>query len=166
MRFRSLARSCAAGAALALAALSTTALAHGDQHHTGEERGGPDMRPEWKGDRQQGFDPRIREWLGDCRRRISDRGATFDRLDRSHGRDACEAYLDNYHARYASGDHGYGYGYAQPMIMVPVMVPSQEPCVETVTTEYVDRPARRIIRRPAPRSDKRIRVAPDKRIPL
>ncbi|HYD29269.1 MAG TPA: glycine zipper 2TM domain-containing protein [Azospirillaceae bacterium] len=101
-------------------------------------------------------------------------GAAIDRAeDGAHDRDACEAYLDDYYADYGDGP-GYGYqaygypayGYAVPMVMVPVMVRSQKPCVETVVTEeYVTTPARRNIRR-MPRAGKRIRIAPDKRIPM
>lgn len=103
-------------------------------------------------------------------------GAAIDRAeDRRADRDACEAYLDDYYADHHGGReyghpaYGYGYpayGYAVPMVMVPVMVRSQKPCVETVVTEeYVTTPARRHIRR-APRPDKRVRIVPDKRIPL
>lgn len=113
-------------------------------------------------------------------------GAAIDKAeDRGRSRDECEAYLDDYYARYNGGGYAqpgygegyydqpsyrghpaYGYGYAAPMMMVPVMVQPQKPCVETVTTtQYVTRPARRTIRR-APRPDKRIRIAPDKRVPL
>ncbi len=103
-------------------------------------------------------------------------GAAIDRAEDRHAhRDACEAYLDDYYADYHDGTgyghppYGYGYpayGYAVPMVMVPVMVRSQKPCVETVVTEeYVTTPARRHIRR-TPRLDKRIRIAPDKRVPL
>lgn len=118
-------------------------------------------------------------------------GAVIDRAeDGRRNRDQCEAYLDDYYARgpgyaqggyaqggypqggaypgYAQGYPAYGYptyGYAGPMVMVPVMMPSQKPCVETVVTEeYVTRPARRVIPRRAP--DKRVRIAPDKRVPL
>lgn len=100
-------------------------------------------------------------------------GAAIDQAeDRGWGRDDCEAYLDDYYAGGPGYGHpgygaGYGYyGYAVPMVMVPVMIPGK-PCVETVTTtEYVTtRPARRYIPR-RPRPDKRIRIAPDKRIPL
>lgn len=93
-------------------------------------------------------------------------GAAIDKAeDRGRDRDDCEAFLDDYYARGPQGYPGHGYyGYAVPMVMVPVMLPGK-PCVETVTTtEYVSRPARRYI--PRPRPDKRIRVVPDKRIPL
>lgn len=120
------------------------------------------MRPEWKGDGYgYGLDPRVREdWLVDCRERVADYTADQGLGSRIDDGDACQAYLDNY---YAGGSYG-GYGYGQPMVMVPVMV--RKPCVETVTTDYVPAPARRVIPRRAPRPDKRIRVAPDKRIPL
>jgi hypothetical protein len=152
MRFRLFSRSCAAGAVLTLAALSAPAFAHDHRHHPGDMPYGPDMRPDWRGD-GQGYammDPRSRDmWLDDCHHRVAERGAPAE--------GACERALDDF---FASGP-GYGY---QPTIMVPVTIPGK-PCVETVTTSYA--PARRVIpRRPAPRPDKRIRIAPDKRIPV
>jgi len=115
-------------------------------------------------------------------------GAVIDKAeDSGRNRDECEAYLDDYYARYRAPNgqpyvqgpgYGYGYGYPaygysaggccnqQPMMMVPVMmVPVGKPeCTETVeyVTEYVPvrTPAKRIIR------DKRIKVVPDKRIKL
>lgn len=103
-------------------------------------------------------------------------GAAIDRAeDRNRPRDWCESYLDDYYARYAQpyGHPGYGqaygYAYAVPMMMVPVaqqVRPKQE-CREEVTYEYVDVPVRqRRIHRPAPRPvpDKRVRVAPSKRV--
>lgn len=107
-------------------------------------------------------------------------GAAIDKEeDRGRVRDDCEAYLDSYqpgphgHPGYAPG-HGYGYGYgypaaygyygyAVPMVMVPVMLPKQDCIEEEVIEEYVTVPARRHIRR-APARDKRIRIAPDKRV--
>ena len=115
-------------------------------------------------------------------------GAAIDRAeDRGRARDECETYLDDYYARYSQPvshgypGYGYGYGYVQqayapaggccgagvPMMMVPVMmVPRPAPeCTETVETVYENVPARRrIYRAPRPVPDKRIRVAPDKRI--
>lgn len=99
-------------------------------------------------------------------------GAAIDKAeDRGPARDDCEAFLDDYYAR---GGYGYGYGqpgYAVPMVMVPVMlVPRGQPeCKETVEYVYENVPARRTIRRAprrAPRHvpDKRIRIAPDKRV--
>lgn len=104
-------------------------------------------------------------------------GAAIDKAeDRGRDRDECETWLDDYYAGAAGYGHpgyapgyaqpGYGYGYygaGAPMVMVPVMMPGK-PCVETETVEYVTpRPARRVIPR---RPDKRIRIAPDKRVPL
>lgn len=107
-------------------------------------------------------------------------GAAIDRAeDRGRPRDWCESYLDDYYARYSQPQgHGYpghgqayGYAYAVPMMMVPAYQharPQQE-CREEVTYEYVDVPVRqrRIHRAPARVvPDKRIRVAPSKRVPL
>ena len=100
--------------------------------------------------------------------------------DNGRIRDECETYLDDYYARYSSASYGYGYpaagyGYGNagyvagngccqgaPMMMVPVrMMPRGEPkCTETV--EYVEMPVRTKARRIP---DKRVRIAPDKRIP-
>jgi hypothetical protein len=113
-------------------------------------------------------------------------GAAIDKAeDRGRAKDECEAYLDNYYASY-SGGQGYGHhGYAHqgqgyypayapangccqsgPMVMVPVMMmPRAEPeCTETVETVYEDVPVRRRVYRPRRAPDKRIRVAPDKRV--
>ena len=100
--------------------------------------------------------------------------------DRSRTRDECEAYLEDYEARYSHsgapgygyGQGGYGYGYpaygygggcCQPMMMVPVMMmPRAEPeCTETVEYVYEDvpvRPARRVV------PQKRVKFVPDKRV--
>lgn len=108
-------------------------------------------------------------------------GTVIDKAeDRGRNRDECEAYLDDYYARYTQpgyGYPGYGYGYpagygyaqggccmAQPMMMVPVMmVPVAQPkpeCKETVeyVTEWV--PARRHKR------VYRSKIVPDKRTKL
>lgn len=113
-------------------------------------------------------------------------GAVIDKAeDTGRNRDECEAYLDDYYARYnqqaaypggpAYGggypQQGYaapGYGYpaqgccmAQPMMMVPVQQ-AKPNCVETVEYVYEDvpvRPARRVIPR-------RSKVVPDKRVKL
>jgi uncharacterized protein YcfJ len=100
-------------------------------------------------------------------------GAAIDRAeDRGRERDWCETYLDDYYARYSQpaaygypGAAGQGYvqGYAVPMMMVPVQRTRACRCEEEVVE---DRPAphRRHIPRRAP--DKRIRVIPDKRVPI
>jgi len=109
-------------------------------------------------------------------------GAAIDKAeDRGRVRDQCETYLDDYYARanYARANPGYAYGYGYPggygggySYPAVAYVPAQQngccqparpqpDCVETVEYEYVDAPARRVIRR-AP--DKRVRVVPDKRI--
>ncbi len=99
-------------------------------------------------------------------------GVAIDRrIHRDRGRDYCEAYLN----AYSYGGHGQqGYAiHAMPMMLVPAVVQAQQaeqqPCTETVVTEeWVTEPTRptTIIRRIPPRSvpDKRIRLAPDKRI--
>lgn len=77
----------------------------------------------------------------------------------------CEDYLAN-HTPAAPG-YGYGYGYGQGMMMVPVMVPKKRNCqCQEVIEEIVEepRPIRRYI--PKPQPDKRIRLSPDKRVPL
>lgn len=110
-------------------------------------------------------------------------GTVIDKAeDRGKARDYCESYLDDYYARATQagygypgpGHHGHGapaygyapayYGYAVPMMMVPAPMQGHPHCKEVVTYEYVTVPARR---RHIPRAvpDKRIRLAPDKRIP-
>ena len=92
--------------------------------------------------------------------------------------DECEAWLAQYSQPaygYGYGQPGYGYGYpaygyayAVPMMMVPVAQQNRN-CREVVTYEYVDVPIRRrvIHRRPAPVvHDKRVRMVPDKRLPM
>lgn len=118
-------------------------------------------------------------------------GAAIDKAeDRGRNRDECEAYLDDYYARYERGGGypGYAAGYgapqgyypayrypaqgccmAQPMMMVPVAQPQQN-CTETVEYVYEDvpvRPARRVIpRRSKVVPDKRVKIVPDKRVPI
>lgn len=122
-------------------------------------------------------------------------GAAIDRAENARReRDECEAYLDDYYARYAQGGYpgyGYGYGYqpgyypatqgypaagccmAQPVMAVPVMmVPVIQPrphCTETVEYVYEDVPVRvrkRYIPRPARIvPDKRVKIVPEKVIP-
>lgn len=161
MRLRDLASACALVLAVTL---SPPALARG--HKDRPYRDGPDMRPDWKGDRAPAYGPefgRIRaDWLMQCRGRIADRGGAGlgDGLGTGQALpgapDACETALDNY---YTADGTGYGSG----TIMVPVVIPGK-PCVETLTTD--PGPARRVIPRPAPRPAKRIYRAPDKRIPI
>ncbi|MEE4451969.1 glycine zipper 2TM domain-containing protein [Novosphingobium resinovorum] len=121
-------------------------------------------------------------------------GAAIDKAeDRGRDRDECEAYFDDYQARYSRGGGYPGYGgygapgYApayyypaqqgccnqpvmgQPMMMVPA-VQAQPHCTETVEYVYEDvpvRPARRVIpRRSKVVPDKRVKIAPDKRVPI
>ncbi len=101
-------------------------------------------------------------------------GAAIDKAeDRTRVQDRCEAML----AAPAPDYGGAAYGYGAPMMLVPVMMvpagpaptahapaPGQPACRETVVTkvtyETVPGPrARRII------PSKRVRVAPDKRVP-
>lgn len=118
-------------------------------------------------------------------------GVAIDRAeDRGRVRDECEAYLDDYYARYAAGpayQGGYayapsygaptyayapGYGYpasgccmAAPVMMVPVQ--TEPECTETVEYIYEDVPVRRKTYRPARTKivrDKRVKVVGDKRI--
>ena len=105
-------------------------------------------------------------------------GVVIDKAEdagRRQSYDYCEAYLDDYYARYAQG---YGYhgqmGHGGQMMMVPVASghhghhgAAQAACTETVTTtEYVTEvPVRRrhIHRRAVP--DKRVKIVADKRVP-
>lgn len=119
-------------------------------------------------------------------------GAIIDKAeDRGRNRDECEAYLDDYYARYTQRgprlpyEYGYAqqgyaaypsyggypaYGYvqpccmAQPMMMVPMMVPAKPQCTETIEYVYEDVPVR-----PAPRKryiPKRTKIVPDKRVKI
>lgn len=111
-------------------------------------------------------------------------GAIIDKAeDAGRTRDECEAYLDDYYARYqASGDGrpygatmagpAYAYGYPQgyaygccgaaPVMMVPAPVQAQPECTETVEYVYEDLP----VRRPAYRPVKRTKIVRDKRVKL
>lgn len=102
-------------------------------------------------------------------------GAIGSAADRREARDYCEAYLDQYMGQQGRG--GYAYGY-QAVMMVPVAVVSvagpvqqQGECKETIVTEeWVTSSGgsrwRYTPRHPRPRHDKRVRVAPDKRVRL
>ena len=117
-------------------------------------------------------------------------GAAIDKAeDAGAVRDECEAYLDDYYARYARGGYFTPYGYGspsgygcaapaiayssangccmtQPMMMVPV--PAKPQCTETVEYVYEDVPAPRkryIPRRSKVVPDKRVKIAPEKRVP-
>ncbi len=95
-------------------------------------------------------------------------GATIEKsANRGRSQDYCEAYLNAY------SQPSYGHAaYAQPMMMVPMMAVQsqqahQEPCTETsVTEEWVTVPgrSRTIIRYSRPVPDKRVRIAPSKRV--
>lgn len=102
--------------------------------------------------------------------------------DRRASRDYCEDYLDRYMAsaqqsydqqRY--GAHGVRITYQPMMVMVPMLqqtvaaAPVKRGYTETVVTEEwvpVGTPHRRAIPARRPQSDKRIRLAPDKRVPI
>jgi hypothetical protein len=113
-------------------------------------------------------------------------GSAIDRAeDRGRARDECEAYLDDYYARYAAAGYG-GYtapaGYMQggyapayryagagccmaPVMMVPAQ--TQPECTETVEYVYEDVPVQRRTYRPRRTKavpDKRVKIVPDKRI--
>lgn len=113
-------------------------------------------------------------------------GAVIDRAeDAGRSRDECEAYLDDYYARYQAGSDGrvyggampaqgyaYAYGYPQgytngccgavPVMMVPAPVQAQPDCVETIEYVYEEVPVRRKAYRPA----KRTKIVRDKRVKL
>lgn len=122
-------------------------------------------------------------------------GSAIDRAeDRGRGRDECEAYLDDYYARYAAeyrsgypAPGGYVQGYAQPgytasyapgyaysgtqgccgqVMMVPVQ--SQPECTETVEYYYEDVPVRShsTPRRTKIVRDKRVKITSDKRVSI
>ncbi len=114
-------------------------------------------------------------------------GMAIDKAEDRGARDECEAFLDNYYARYSHGGYdgyggyyghpGYGayhassgaaYGYragccGQPMMMVPIVrqTPAEPECTETVEYEYVDVPVRA---KPRPVPVKRVKVVPEKRV--
>jgi uncharacterized protein YcfJ len=108
-------------------------------------------------------------------------GAVIDKAeDSGRIRDECEAYLDDYYARYqAPGNDrpyaaapAYAYGYPQgyaygccgtPVMMVPAPVQAQPECTETIEYVYEDVPVqRKSYRRPA----KRTKIIRDKRVKL
>ena len=95
-------------------------------------------------------------------------GAAIDKAeDAGRYRDECEGYLDDYYAWYTRGS-SYAPGYASATYVAPMSLPEPE-CTETVEYVYEDVPERpaprkRYIPRPAP--DKRIKVVPDKRVPI
>ncbi len=113
-------------------------------------------------------------------------GAVIDRAeDAGRNRDECEAYLDDYYARYQAPTYGaphggyayapgYAYGYQQsyapgygccgtPVMMVPAPAAAAKDCVETVEYIYEDVPVpRRSYRTPA----RRTKVVRDKRVKL
>jgi uncharacterized protein YcfJ len=112
-------------------------------------------------------------------------GAVIDKSeDAGRNRDECEAYLDDYYARYEGGRErqvyrapegapvyasGYGYpqGYAYgccgaaPVIMVPAAVQAQPECTETIEYVYEDVPVRY-----KARPIKRSKIVRDKRVKL
>ncbi len=107
-------------------------------------------------------------------------GAVIDRsISRSRARDACEQMLDDYAVSYAPAyGRGYapGYAAAYALVMIPAMRMVQQGqqapiCTETTVTteEWVDVPGAHRYIPPRPRHpryvpDKRVRLAPDKRV--
>lgn len=113
-------------------------------------------------------------------------GTVIDKAeDGGRNRDECEAYLEDYYARYqAGGDarahrgtwaapaYASGYGYPQgytygccgaaPVMMVPAAVQPQPECTETIEYIYEDVPVRYKARRPV----KRTKIIRDKRVKL
>lgn len=83
--------------------------------------------------------------------------------------DYCEQYF-NYYTQAGMGYHGFGY--MQPMMMVPVMMMQGhhghggKECKETVVTEEWVTVRQRPRYRYIPVRDKRVRVVPDKRLPM
>lgn len=94
-------------------------------------------------------------------------GTVIDKAeDTGRNHDECEAYLDDYYARYTQSGGNPGYGsYAQQGYYPAQPQPS---CTETVEYVYEDapvRPAYRVIpKRPRAAPDKRVRIVPDKRV--
>lgn len=170
MRLRQLAGACVLALAVTLAAPAQARHRHGPGERPDWQDDGLDRRPAWKrghpdaddyGPMPPGPDfVRIHDdWLAECRMRVAERAGPAPLAAPGPG-DACETALDDY---YAALPPGYDYGgYGPGLIMVPVTIPGN--CVEHVTTRDV--PARRIIPRRAPRPDKRIRIVPDKRVPI
>jgi uncharacterized protein YcfJ len=101
-------------------------------------------------------------------------GAAIDRAeDSARYRDECEAYLDDYYARYVHGAYYPAPAYAYPgsdCCMAARMVPvarTEPECTETVEYVYEDVPARPAPKkRYIPRPDKRTKIVPDKRVPI
>lgn len=184
-------------AAALLLAGASPALAAGHEHPPAPAGAGPDWRPpehrpmdprpEWRGpkpdahvahgsyDGRAQWDQARADWLGECRRRMSeDRWDHRRRRDRDRGYDEAAAYCQSYLDYYSPA----GLTYVPMTMMVPArMVPvagaaaaPQEPCIETeVIEEWVPEPAaqriipRRPVRQPQIR-DKRIKLVPDKRV--
>lgn len=104
-------------------------------------------------------------------------GAAIDKAeDAPRVRDRCEAMLDGWgpNAGYAAYGAPYGYGYGVPVMLVPVAMmaapagpAARGPCKETVVTEEIVTTVPRRSRLIPPRTlpDKRVRIAPDKRVP-
>ena len=173
MRSAPLLKICLLGAVLTLAGAPSSSAHAGERH---------DARPQWRSPEghlgRYNFERVRSEWLIECR----DRLAGGARLPGPYGDapGACEDFLEDFYARGPHPAHGplpwaYPPGYGSlagcctgvPMMMVPVMMPPKaEPeCTETIEYVYEDVPAApRIRRAPARQPDKRIRVAPGKRV--
>lgn len=73
-------------------------------------------------------------------------GSAIDKAEDRDLRRECDDYARSVQQQPAYGYPGYGGGYAPyGYVMVPVMVPAQQPCTETtvVTERWVDEPVRR-----------------------
>jgi len=187
MTFRRFAAICGPVASLALGiSFSSAALAQDVAH---VEHGqldpvppAPDMRPAWQGAAPQVLmpDAPTREaWLRECHHRTAMYYGGFHKRRRHHddrmdhrGLSYCEAYFDDYYRNYRGYAQGYAYivPVAAPMMMHAPMMQEQKPeCREVETVSYEPIRTRVIPRRAPPRRvlhDKRIRVTPDKRLPL
>jgi hypothetical protein len=186
MRFRRLTQLCAA-AALALAGTAVQAHPGSGPHDNAK---GPPMpgahhpAADWRGGRAgPPYGPTAAEraeWIDECQARTSD-DFEDDRWYRRSRRDSdargererlrCETYYDDYYAYYARQTPAYrpsGHGHMHMPASADCCAPppaTRPECAETVEYEYVDVPARRVIRRaPRPAPDKRIRLVPDKRV--
>jgi hypothetical protein len=171
MRPRRLLCTAAAGLALGLAALASSAMASD----------GPPMPP--SGANAPSSEARAR-WLNECSERLTESGSAgrYDHLDRrqrreSRGRDraqaraSCERYYDSYYDYYSGHYRAWQPG-AQSIQYQPRRAraegcdPSPDcrcDCGEVVEYEYVDVPVRAAPRRVP---DKRVRTVPDKRVRL
>jgi hypothetical protein len=171
MRSRRLIRTAAAGLALGLAALASSALAS-------EETPMPAT-----GAYAPSSDARAR-WLDECSERLAESGSAgrYDHLDRrqrresrardrAQARTSCERYYDSYYDYYSGHYRAWQPG-AQSTSYLPRRARTEGcdsspdcrcDCGEVVEYEYVDVPVRATPRRVP---DKRVKIVPDKRVRL